>query len=182
MSSMNTPQPSVEQPPIVAPVENSILMEWDAPLRPFTKRSKDYFTTVSTLAILIIVIFFFLKDFIIIFVILALVFLVYVFSTIAPESIHNSIYTTGIKSDNHFYMWQDLKFFRIDTKTEGTLLMVVQTRLRFPGQIFMLIDSSSRAQISEIMLRYLPLNENIENTWLDRASAWLSSIVPLDRK
>jgi hypothetical protein len=185
MSSSVMPPQNVIQTPVIQVVpeeEKRLLAEWSAPSRPFKKRDKDYFTTVTTMAILFIVILFFLKEFLVILVVIAIVFLTYALSTIPPENIDNAIYTTGLKNGKHFYSWLDLQYYWFENKWGNNPMLVARTRAALPGAVYMLMGTVSREKIEEAIGTRLSFNQSMDNSWMDRASGWLSRVVPLEKK
>src|SRR3989344_2790499 len=77
------------------PKEIKTLLNWRSPSRPFKKRSRDYFTTIAAIVFLIGVILLFIKEFLLIGVILALMFVSYVLATVPPEEVEHEISTEG---------------------------------------------------------------------------------------
>lgn len=158
-----------------------LLLNWSSPARPFKKRDKDFFTTVATLAVLSIVILLFLQEFLIVLVVFSIVFLVFVLSTIPPETVQHSIFTTGIQTADHFYTWNEFEFYRYEIRW-GTDMLVIKTRRSFPSALFMLLDeNSSRETIDNLISGVIPKRDDIDNTWMDRASEWLSKKIPLEK-
>ncbi len=185
MDQPNTaPQPIIETPTrtVVEPVveEKRLLLEWEAPSRPFKKRDKDFFTTITVMAILFIVILLFMKEFLVVLVIVAFLFLVYVLSTVPPENIKNSIYTTGLQTGIHSYSWADLMYYTFDYKW-GQPMLVARTKARLPGAVYMLLADQTREKLEELIGTRLPLREAPENTWMDQTATWLSKKVPLEK-
>jgi hypothetical protein len=158
-----------------------LLLSWSSPARPFKKRDKDFFTTVVTLAVLSAVILLFLQEFLIVLVVFSIVFLVFVLSTIPPETVEHSIFTTGIQTGNHFYNWSELEFYRYEMRW-GADILAVKTKRAFPGTLFILLDdSSSREKIDNLISGIIPKRDDIDDTWMDRASEWLSKKIPLEK-
>jgi hypothetical protein len=174
--------PPVVSAPIVAavPEDKKLLLEWSAPSRPFKKRDKDFFTTISVMAILFIVILFFMKEFLVILVVMALVFLVYVLATVPPEAVTNSIFTTGLQNGLHGYGWQDLQYYWFEDKW-GQKMLVARTKNNLPGAVYMLLNGQTPDQIENMIGTRLLKKDAGDNAWMDRAATWLSEKVPLEK-
>jgi len=173
-------QPLSEAYLVTEAEEKKLLLEWTAPSRPFKRRDKDFFTTVTTMAVLFIVILLFMKEFLVVLVVMAFVFLIYVLATVPPEPIQNTIYTTGLQNGVHFYSWSDLLFYGFDNKWEQPML-VARTRTKLPGAVYMLLGDISRERVEEVIGTRLPYQSGSENSWMDRTASWLSEKVPLDK-
>lgn len=162
------------------PVETHTLLEWKSPSRPFKKRDRDYFTTIGAMVILIVVILLFMKEWLLIGAILALTFMVYILNTIPPEEVDHKITNKGIISAGHSYTWSDLKEFWFSQKYNHPLL-VIATKMRFPGRILILLNESNEKAIREALSPNLLYREAPQKTWMDNAADWLSQKVPLEK-
>lgn len=160
--------------------ELKTLLEWQAPSRPFKKRDRDYFTTIGAMVFLIVVILFFMKEWLFICAILSLTFLVYVLNTIPPEEVGHKITNKGVESAGHIYAFSDLREFWFTQKFNHPML-VIQTKLRFPGRVLMLLNNTEEKRVKEILSTYLPFKASPEKTWMDNAADWLSQKVPLEK-
>lgn len=183
-SAQSAPQDIPVQPSTTAPLyfdeEKRLLLKWSSPSRPFKKRDKDFFTTVTIMAILSIVILFFMREFLVIAVIIALVFLVYVLYTVPPENIDTEVYTTGIKAGNHFYAWPDLLYYWFENRW-GNEMMVARTKANLPGAVFILLGPMTREQVEQAIGTRLILRDSADSAWIDRAANWLGKKFPLEK-
>lgn len=173
------PQTTEPQPIEVMSVRQlKILFNWKAPLRPFKKRDKEFWTTVLAIIFLLSLILFFVKEWFLIAAIFSLAFLYYVLSTVPPEEIEYRITNKGIAFEDRSYDWEFLWRFWFSDKYEQRLLNI-DTRLSLPGRLSFVIKKEDETRIKEILEKYL-LNEEAELTFFDKASAWLAKKVPLD--
>lgn len=150
---------------------------WTAPVRPFKKRNKEFFTTVLAVAFLTAVIFFVIGSWLPVIVIASLVFLVYVLSTIAPEAVEHKITSRGLSFAGKTYFWNELTRFWL-TSRFGSELLVVET-YRLPGRLEFVINQEDKEKIHQILQDKLPY-EVASPTFLDKAASWLSRRVPLE--
>jgi hypothetical protein len=167
-------------PPSYVDEEKRLLVEWDAPSRPFKKRDKDFFTTVTTLAVLCVVILFFMKEFLVICVVFALVFLVYVLYSVPPEPIHNALYTTGIQNGSHFYAWPELYYYWFEKRWDN-MMLVARTRSDLPGAIYLLVGDKTREELETAIGTRLILKDKADSNVIDRAAAWLGRMFPMEK-
>ncbi|TSC53107.1 MAG: Uncharacterized protein LiPW16_485 [Microgenomates group bacterium LiPW_16] len=160
--------------------QEQIFISWRSPSRPFKKRQKEFFTTIGAIVFLLAVILVFIKEFLLIGVILALAFVAYVLATVEPEEVEHKITTNGLESARHFYKWEELAGFWFWEKW-GQPVLIVVTKLRFPGRVVILIGGQDQEKIKNILSKYLKFYEKPEKNWMDDAAKWLAEKVPLEK-
>jgi len=177
--------PADEQPKVVfgetKPVRSrslKVLLTWSAPSRPFKKRSKEFFSTVGTIALLTIIILFFFKEWLGIMVIIAMAFATYVFATIPPEVVEHQVTNRGLASGGKKYPWDQLTRFWFSQKS-GHKMLFVEAKQGVTRLLILLLGGTDQAGLKKILLQYLPFDEP-EKTWLDKAGLWLSQKFPLE--
>lgn len=157
--------------------KEEVLFSWSAPVRPFKKRNKEFFTTILSIAFLVGLILFFIEGILPVIVVGALVFLVYVFSTVEPETVEHKITNLGIDFAGTKKEWPDLKRFWF-TQRFGIDLLKVEAKEGLT-RIEMVIDSGDKDRIEKLLEKHLPYEEAAPN-FLDKAAIWLSKKVPLE--
>lgn len=181
-SKKEQPKPQAGEPltpKIMEAGEVKTLLSWDAPARPFRKRDRSYYTTIAVLVILLILIALLAREFLLIGVLLALTFVAYVLAFIPPNDVIYKISTQGITIGDHFYFWHFLDSFWFKEK-EGQKVLFIQTRLRFPGQLMLVLGSQSEDQVKKIVARFLPFHEIPQTTLLDKWAEVLQKHFPLE--
>jgi len=153
------------------------LLEWKSPARPFKKRSKEFFSTVLTIAALIVIILVFLKEWFAILAVAAFVFLVFVTGKIPPEEVEHKITTRGIVTGGKEFRWEQLGRFWFEEKYGQKILLV--ENFTFPSVLMMVVGPVEEKKLKEILLDYLP-QETPPQTWLDKASQWLTTKISLE--
>lgn len=171
-------EPEPQPIEVMAVRQMKILFSWKAPLRPFKKRDKEFWTTVLAIIFLLSLILFFVKEWFLIAAIISLAFVYYVLSTVPPEEIEYRITTKGISFGEKSYDWDLLWRFWFSNKYSERLLNI-DTKLNLPGRLSLVIKKENEQVIKEIMEKYL-LNEEAPLTFMEKASAWLAKKVPLD--
>ncbi|HBU22290.1 TPA: hypothetical protein DEB02_05090, partial [Candidatus Beckwithbacteria bacterium] len=111
-------------------------------VRPFKKRDREYYTTIGAIGFLLAVILLFLKEWLLIAVIAALMFVAYVLATVEPEKTSHEITTVGILTGDKTYKWEDLKRFWFETKWSDKISHV-DTKLSFLGRLMLLLGDTS---------------------------------------
>ncbi len=154
------------------------LLIWTAPERPFKERNREYFTTIGAIVFLLAVILLFLKEWLLIAVMIALMFVAYIMATVEPRKVEHKITSQGIMTGNRKYEWEQLNRFWF-TEKWGQKILQVESAIGLPRQLIMLLGETKESQVKKILSDYLPFEEP-EKTWIDNASEWVSRRVPLE--
>lgn len=160
-----------------SPYHEEIILEWDAPSRPFKTRNKQYYTTVGLIVVLISLILLFAGQFLPIAVVIALAFLTYVLSSVPPEVVRNRITTHGIRNGDTLYHWEELGRFWFTTKYDQQLLHAEVSKI--PNQITLVIQPELQDDLIEVLSEMLRF-EKPPLTAFDKAANWLQEKIPLD--
>lgn len=172
---------TIETPPAPqVPKEIKTVLEWKSSTRPFKRRDREYFTTIAAIVFLLAVILLFLKEFLLIGVILAFMFVSYVLATVPPEETDHKVTTEGITTSGKSYLWTEMKDFYFTKKWNSTILNV-NTALKFPGRLIILLGNEDEKRIKEELGKYLSFRESPQITWMDKAADWLSKRVQLEK-
>ena len=177
-STLKNEKPEGEKAQVVRPEPLKTLFTWSAPERPFKKRSREYFTTIGAIVFLLAVILFFLKEWFLIAVMIALMFVAYIMATVEPREVKHKITNRGIITGGKKYQWEGLNRFWFIQKW-GQKMVQIETLRRFPRRLTLLLGRTNQEQIKKILSRYLPFEEP-EKAWVDNASEWVSRRVPLE--
>ncbi len=163
---------------VMAVKELKTLLTWKASVRPFKRRDKEFWTTAGSIAFLLAVILFFIKEWVLIIVIIAIMFVYYVLSHVQPEEIEHSITNRGIRFAGKDYPWETMIQFWFSEKF-GEKILNVQTIMMYPGRLQMLLGKTSVKQIEEILKKYL-LQETPEPTVIEKTTDWFSKKIPIE--
>lgn len=172
---LNPPAPEFDLSPV------KTYLSWQAPARPFRKKDRSYYTTIAIIVILLILIAFLAKEILLIGVLLALAFVTYVLGFVPPEEIEYKISTQGVTIGGHFYFWDYLDSFWFAEK-EGHNVLHILTRLRFPGELMLVLSSSAsnEEEIKKIAVRYLPYHEIAPKSLTEKWGEYLQKHFPLE--
>ncbi|KKS69234.1 hypothetical protein A3A14_01645 [Candidatus Daviesbacteria bacterium RIFCSPLOWO2_01_FULL_43_38] len=154
-------------------------LTWTAASRPYRKKDRSYFTTVAIIVILLILISILAREFLLVGVLLAFAFVIYVLGFVPPEDVEYKISGQGITIGDHFYFWDDLDSFWFSEK-DGQKLLYVLTNLRFPAQLMILLGPTSEEQVKKIVARFLPFQEIPPRTLMDKWAEGLQKHFPLE--
>ncbi|MEI6690666.1 MAG: hypothetical protein WCL07_02845 [bacterium] len=155
-----------------------LILEWTAPSRPYKERTREFYTTIGSIAFLLGVILLLLKEFLLIGVIISFAFLSYVLASHKPEDSLTQITTRGIRTDNKLYDWNALTSFWVKKQWDQELI-VCRTKTALPGLILLVINPKLRENILKEIGERLELIKP-ENSFVDKASKWISDKIPLE--
>lgn len=173
------PQPDYF-PGVTKPIPEEVVVEWEAPSRPHKKRQKQYFTTIAIFVILIGAILFFIQQFLLIGVVLAVAFLVYVLEVVPPTLVRNQITTYGIRVENNLYYWDELgRFWFVEKHGQPVLHVEVA---RFPGRLTLLLGEGITQKDMTDLLSEVLLHQQPPATAFERASDRLQQLIPLENE
>ncbi len=177
-STLKKEKPENEKVQVVRPEPLKTLLTWSAPDRPFKRRSREFFTTAGAFVFLSIVILLFLREWVLILVLIALAFVVYIMATVEPRKVEHKITNRGIVTGKRKYDWEGLGRFWF-TEKFGDKILNVETLFGLSRRLLILLGEAKREQVEKILSDYL-LFEEPEKTWIDRSSEWVSQRVPLE--
>jgi len=180
-TSFPTP-PGIEMseifPGVVKPIVEETVISWKSPSRPFKKRQKKYFSTLTTIVLLLTLILVFSGQMLAVAVVLAVAFMTYVSTSIPPHEINHSITTYGFRLENELYHWEELGRFWFEEKF-GQIVLKIEV-YRFPNRLTLIINNTEeKAEIKSILSEVL-LNQKPKLTAVEKASEWLQKKFPLE--
>ena len=172
-------RPEFFTPKMMEAEEIKTLLSWEAPSRPFRKKDRSFYTTIAILALLLVMIAFLAQEFLLIGVILSFAFVTYVLAFVPPHNITYTISTQGITVGEDFYFWHFLDSFWFKEK-DGSKVLHIQTWLRFPAQIMLVLRREDEEKVKKIVARFLPFHEKPYKSWMEKWSESLQKHFPLE--
>ena len=154
------------------------LIIWTSPSRLFKKRDREYFTNIIAIVFLFCVIFVFAREFALMAVAIAILFLVYVLATVPPEDIKHRMTSMGLESGGHYYRWEEFVDFWFEE--QWGQVMLVMRPLVGPRMI-VLLGTEAKAKVKGIVSEYLPYREEPVKSWVDNAATWITEKIPLEK-
>jgi len=168
----------MENQPVQQPIPEETLLAWKAPGRIFKHRSREFYTTVGALVLLLSVILFFAKEFLLIGVILAIGFVSYVLASVPPEIVEHILTNKGVRTGEKLYPWGELGRYWWDEKWKQTFV-TIETPGKIPSILILVGGEGKKEEIDAIIKTYL-INEKPQPTRFDKAAKWLQEKVPLE--
>ncbi|OGD83705.1 hypothetical protein A2165_00430 [Candidatus Curtissbacteria bacterium RBG_13_40_7] len=162
-----------------AALEAKSIITWKSPVRIFKQRSKKYFTKVALYALIFILAAIAFSEYLLVGVIIAVVFLVYVLATAQPDTIEHKITNMGIISGGRAFLWEELDSFWFDKKGDDRLL-VVQTDLHFPTRLIILLSTVSERTLLDVIEKHLHYHPAPVHTLFDKWAHTLQKRINFD--
>jgi len=160
--------------------EEKTLFEWEAPSRSFQKRDKDFWITAIAILVLFSVVLFFIQEFFLIVALVSVLFLYYVLSTVPPQNIKNKITNRYIYFGEAKYLWEDLESFYFK-KIMSSDMVLIETKLRIPREVPMVINFEDQEKIKKILLKKIPMIEYTPN-FVDKLTKWGGKMFPSEKR
>ena len=157
------------------------LLSWHAAGRPFRRREKEYYINIAVITLALLVILFLFSQYLLMLLALAVVFLNYALTTVAPHDFRYRITNQGITIENHFYYWDELYDFYFKNE-DGEQMLHVATRYYFPGELILTLGTIHREQIQSVLIKYISYREVVRPSYMERAGEWLSRTFPLEKR
>lgn len=159
--------------------EDQTLLVWQAPLRPFKKRSPMVLRFFLALALLLSSVVFFFGDVVTILPIWAMLFLFYIFAITPPPVVENHITRFGVESTAGITMRWDLLSHYYFQERLGFTVLVLVTHGPYFGHTYLVVpDEATRSAINTILSEHLMFLKNPPITFTDRLITFFSQMVP----
>ena len=156
------------------------IFTWQAPLRPFIKRSSTVIRFYIALTVLVSVILIFFGDRIILIPVWSLLFIFYVFTVTPPQEVTNKITRFGVITSGNTIRWEDLSYFFF-TKRFGYDVLVLVTHAPYLHHFYLVVpDEKVRMSIAESLSSHILFQEHPQKTLTDRLVEWFSHLIPTE--
>jgi hypothetical protein len=154
-----------------------VLYEWKAPSRPFKRQSRQFYSTIGVIALLIGLILFFAGQIIPVAVVFAVVFLAYIMYSTPPAVVVHKITSDGIRIEDTLYYWEELGRFWFTKKYNEPLLLIETDH--FPFRLTILLGTVKMEEM-KFLLEAVLVNEQPPPTAYEKAAKWLQDKIPID--
>lgn len=156
------------------------LLSWNAPGRPYRKRSRDFYISSLMIALLVEIILFLFAQYLLMLVVVSFVFVSFALAAVPPHDFNYKISTEGVRVEDHFYLWEELYDFYFKRKNTVEVLHI-RTRAFIPGELTLTLGEMQRQHVSQVMSPYLPYREYVKPTFMEKSGDWLEKNFPLER-
>jgi len=166
------------------PQPEYLLLEWFADSRLAMKRSREYYSSLAVIVLLLSLILFFANQVLLIFVLVSFLFVTYVLASVQPDTIHLALTSYGIQYRDRLYYWEELGRFWV-TQRAGYAQVHIEAPAFMANQIILLPSNQQSPilvtvdDIVSILSRYIPYEEP-NPTQIDRWVQLLEEKFPLE--
>lgn len=162
--------------------EEKELFSWISPERVFKIRTKEFYSTILVLGVLVGIIFFFIEGIMPVLVVAAIVFVVFAISKTPPGMVAHKITSKGVRVAGDLVRWDELVMFWLEEKSKPGVLYFLTVRT-FPRQLAMVLPSEetevSSQKVKQELMKRLPMQQ-LPPSWVDKAVKWLGEKLPLE--
>lgn len=161
------------------PTENpQIKFTWQAPLRPYIKRSSEVIRFYIAVTLIFSIIVVLLSDPIILIPMWALFFIFYVFTVTPPPEVTNKITQFGVDAAGMTYRWEYLSYFYFIERF-GYIMLVVVSHAPENHHAYMVVpDEKTKTELVKLLSEHIVYQERPVRTLTDRLIEWFSKLVP----
>lgn len=154
------------------------IFTWSAPVRAYKRKSAGMLRFYVALALLLSVLMALFREFVLIFPIWAVMFLVYVLTITQPHETQHHLTKYGLIAHGQPVMWDDLYAFYFQKRLDYDVLVVLP-RSPFALPIYMVVDSpKTKKYLMNHLVEHIIFMENPPRTFSDSMADWLGSIMP----
>lgn len=151
------------------------LLRWTAPARPFKRRTREFWVTVTAIAALLSFILFLAEGVMPVILIVSLVFLFYVMSTVPPNELEYLITNKGVKIIDKTTEWAFMNRFWFDKRMDSDLAVIELNK--FPGRMELVAMPKDVEKIRATLAKYMP-EDKPKQTSIDKAVEWAAKKLP----
>lgn len=162
--------------------ERKVLYEWDTVTRiqPKIMVASKVNRSLLIIAALVALLLVSMKEFLLIAVVSSIVFVRYILSATPGESVHHKITNHGVDFAGQFYSWADLKHYFFISH-ENHEMLCIDTHNKLPGRLFMIIQTSEKEKIKEIVGKYLTFLQEPPSSVVDKMFETAFSKIKVDK-
>lgn len=135
-------------------VQNIKLFEWEAPDRYEYTFDDKSFILVIAISLVLILFLAILQKFYLMAALISLLFFIYVVFSTKPMTVKHKITARGVDYNDKLYEWYMLDSFYFTKRKEQNFL-IIETKLRFPGTLILLLDEKDRLPIFLLLQEYV---------------------------
>jgi hypothetical protein len=158
-------------------VQNIKLFEWEAPDRYEYSFDNKSFIVVIAISLVLILFLAILGKYFLMAALISLLFFIYVVFSTKPNTIKNRITARGVEYNDKLYEWFMLDSFYF-TKKKDQDFLIINTKLRFPSTLILLLDEKDRLPIFLLLQEYVLYKDIKKQGRLEKMS--FGEYIPLE--
>jgi hypothetical protein len=157
--------------------QEKTLVTWRGLGRPFKKFNWEAMAVPTVIAILVGVILLVAGEWMLIVVVAALVFAVYMWSTVAPEEVEYLLTNKGLRMFSRLYEWPTMTRWWLEEKWGGRY-MAIESWVVPMGKLYVPIEAKKEGEILAVMEKYL-VKDRPADTAMDKMGKWVAEKFPM---
>jgi hypothetical protein len=154
-----------------------VLVDFEAYDRPHKVWSKEFYSSVIVIAFLVSVILYFIEGMMPVFVIWALVFMLWSMARTEPRLVKTEVTTWGLRAQGKTYRYEEMTHFWFETKWGSRLMRINLSGM--PWHLVVVIDPKMEEDLKKTISQMVIYSEP-DTTWVDRALKWVGEKIPLE--
>jgi hypothetical protein len=158
-------------------VQNIKLFEWEAPDRYEYSFDNKSFIVVIAISLVLILFLAILGKYFLMGALISLLFFIYAVFSTKPNMIKHKITARGIEYNEKLYEWFMIDNFYFSKRNDQNLL-IINTKLRFPSTLILLLNEEDRLPIFLLLQEYVLYKDIKKQNWLEKMS--LGEYIPLE--
>lgn len=154
------------------PTQEKIIFSWQTYIRPFEKKTKEFYLNSGAVLAVISLIIFIAEGWVPVALLVAFSFLYFILHNIEPEKIEYQITNFGIRIKDDLITWDKFISFWIEEKKDYNRLILGTTFL--PGKMELVTNKKDKEKIELIVKDYL-VKQPISPSSLEKIAGWFSA-------
>lgn len=147
------------------------VFSWIAKLRPFKRKSREFYVTAASVAVLFGLILFLIDGIMPVLLIVGFSFLLYVLNNVEPENIEYKVTNYGIRIGNSLTPWENMGRFWFSERL-GSDVLVLETA-GLIGRVELIYEPKDKEKLEKALKKYL-VHEEAVPTILDKSANWVA--------
>lgn len=162
--------------------DEKVLMQWTSVSRPFKERSKEFFSTVLVLAVLVGIIFFFIEGVMPVLVVAAVTFVIFALYKTQPDEVEHVLTNARVMTGTSSFFWDELQMYWFTSKW-GREVLHILTYKAFPAELIMVlpegITEEDKKKLRKMIGGFIPYQEPAKSI-TDKTVEWIGRKIPLE--
>ncbi len=173
---------STTRSPSVASSNPQEVFTWNAPIRAYKRKSAGMLRFYIALALLLSVLMALFREFVLIFPIWAVMFLVYVLTITQPHETQHHLTKYGLIANGQPMTWDELYAFYFQKRFDYFMLVLLP-KSPFALPVYMVVDTQkTKDYLMNHMIDHIIYIENPPKTVSDTLAEWLGSLMPVEEE
>jgi hypothetical protein len=166
---MKMPVPEKKEPKLV---QEQVFFSWQAYLRPFEKKSKEFYLNSGAVLAVISLIIFIAEGWVPVVLLIALSFLYFILHNVEPEKVEYKITNFGVRIKDNIIPWENIISFWIEEEKDYNKLILGTNFI--PGKMEIVTEKKDKEKIESVLKNYV-VKQPIPPSSLEKLAGWFSA-------